>query len=121
ALLSFFLATTLVLYAFQESSIWYVALFALLGLASIWASINYTVGDRAYGYRGLGDIFVFVFFGLLSVLGSMFLFTKFLTLSAILPAASIGLLSTGVLNLNNLRDYETDKRSGKRTVVVILG
>jgi len=121
ALLSFVLATALVLYAFRESSIWYVALFAFLGLASIWASINYTVGDRAYGYRGLGDLFVFVFFGLLSVLGSMFLFTKFLTPSAVLPAVSIGLLSTAVLNLNNLRDYETDKNSGKRTMVVHLG
>ncbi len=121
ALLSFFLATTLVLYAFQDSSIWYIVFFAFLGIASIWASINYTVGDRAYGYRGLGDLFVFVFFGLLGVLGSMFLFTKFLTASALFPAISIGLLSTGVLNLNNLRDYETDKKSGKRTVVVILG
>lgn len=120
-LLSFLLATVLVLYAFKESSIWYIGLFACLGIASIWASINYTVGDRAYGYRGLGDLFVFVFFGLLSVLGSMFLFTKFLTPSAFLPAVSIGLLSTGVLNLNNLRDYETDKKSGKRTMVVNLG
>lgn len=121
ALLSFLLATALVLYAFQGSSIWYIVVFTCLGIASIWASINYTVGDRAYGYRGLGDLFVFVFFGLLSVLGSMFLFTKFLTASALLPAISIGLLSTGVLNLNNLRDYETDKKSGKRTVVVLLG
>lgn len=121
ALLSFLLATALVLYTFQDSSIWYIVVFAFLGIASIWASINYTVGDRAYGYRGLGDLFVFIFFGLLSVLGSMFLFTKFLTASALLPAISIGLLSTGVLNLNNLRDYETDKKSGKRTVVVLLG
>jgi 1,4-dihydroxy-2-naphthoate octaprenyltransferase len=121
ALLSFFLASALVLYAFRQSTLWYVVLFTFLGIASIWASINYTVGDRAYGYRGLGDLFVFVFFGLLSVLGSMFLFTKFLTFSAFLPAISIGLLSTGVLNLNNLRDYETDKRSGKHTVVVSLG
>jgi 1,4-dihydroxy-2-naphthoate octaprenyltransferase len=121
ALLSFFLASALVLYAFRYSTLWYVVLFTFLGIASIWASINYTIGDRAYGYRGLGDLFVFIFFGLLSVLGSMFLFTKFLTFSAFLPAISIGLLSTGVLNLNNLRDYETDKRSGKHTVVVSLG
>jgi 1,4-dihydroxy-2-naphthoate octaprenyltransferase len=119
--LSFCLATALVLYAFKESSLWYVILFSFLGIASIWASITYTIGANAYGYRGLGDIFVFVFFGLLSVLGSMFLFTKFLTMEAILPAMSIGLLSTGVLNLNNLRDYESDRKAGKNTVVVGLG
>lgn len=120
-LLSFILASALVLYAFRHHSLWYVVLFIFLGIASIWASITYTVGDKAYGYKGLGDLFVFLFFGLLSVLGSMFLFTKSITAESFLPAISVGLLSTGVLNLNNLRDYESDKKSNKNTVVVGLG
>lgn len=120
-LLSFLLASVLVFYAFRDSSFYLIILFIFLGIASIWASINYTIGERAYGYRGWGDFFVFSFFGLLSVLGSMFLLTKFLTLLALLPAISIGLLSTGVLNLNNLRDYESDRQAGKNTVVVSLG
>jgi 1,4-dihydroxy-2-naphthoate octaprenyltransferase len=119
--LSFLSASVLVLYAFRDSSMWYVLLFTFLGIASIWASISYTIGEKAYGYRGLGDLFVFLFFGLLSVLGSMFLFTKYLPASSLLPAVSIGLLSTGVLNLNNMRDYHSDKASSKNTVVVYLG
>src|SRR5690606_178262 len=67
------------------------------------------------------DVFVFLFFGLLGVLGSMFLFTKFLSPSSFLPAAAVGLLSTGVLNLNNLRDYASDKRVQKNTLVVLMG
>ena len=121
AIISFILALVLVLYAFRENSIWNVTAFLALGLASIWASINYTVGVSAYGYRGLGDLFVFLFFGLLSVLGSMFLFTKFLTPASLLPAICIGLLSTAVLNLNNMRDYASDRKAGKNTLVVHLG
>ncbi len=120
-LLSFLLAAALILYSFRDSSIWYIVFFTFLGVACIWASISYTIGDRAYGYRGLGDLFVFLFFGLLSVLGSMFLFTRYITIDSLLPAVSIGLLSTGVLNLNNLRDFHTDKKSNKNTVVVGLG
>ncbi len=99
----------------------YFLLFTVLGVLAVWAAIRYTVGDSAYGYKGLGDIFVFSFFGLLSVLGSMFLFTKYLTLISVLPAISIGLLSTAVLNLNNLRDHNSDVRAGKNTLVVKLG
>lgn len=99
----------------------YFILFTVLGVLAVWAAIRYTVGDSAYGYKGLGDIFVFSFFGLLSVLGSMFLFTKYLTLISVLPAISIGLLSTAVLNLNNLRDHNSDVRAGKNTLVVKLG
>jgi 1,4-dihydroxy-2-naphthoate octaprenyltransferase len=99
----------------------YFLLFSILGALAVWAAIRYTVGDSAYGYKGLGDIFVFSFFGLLSVLGSMFLFTKYLSLTSVLPAISIGLLSTAVLNLNNLRDHNSDLRAGKNTLVVKLG
>tara|TARA_R110002049_G_scaffold47596_2_gene137016 strand:+ start:156722 stop:157633 length:912 start_codon:yes stop_codon:yes gene_type:complete len=107
--------------AFGLENLGYFLLFILLGAASIWASVKYTVGKSAYGYRGLGDVFVFLFFGLLAVLGSMFLYTKSITQLAILPAITIGLLSVGVLNLNNLRDHESDKISGKNTLVVLMG
>lgn len=95
--------------------------FIVLGALSIWAAIKYTVGKSAYGYRGLGDLFVFLFFGLLGVLGSMYLYTQFLTPESILPAISIGLLSVGVLNLNNLRDFNSDRKSNKNTMVVLMG
>ncbi len=99
----------------------YIMVFFVLGILSIWAAIKYTVGQSAYGYKGFGDVFVFVFFGLLSVLGTMFLYTKSLYPTAVLPAISIGLLSTGVLNLNNLRDHQSDGNSNKNTMVVKMG
>jgi 1,4-dihydroxy-2-naphthoate octaprenyltransferase len=96
-------------------------LFTVFGALAVWSAIRYTVGESAYGYKGLGDLFVFAFFGLLSVLGSMFLFTKYITVTAVLPAIAIGLLSTAVLNLNNLRDHNSDVLAGKITLVVKLG
>ncbi len=120
-LINILLVITIVAYTFGLENIGYILLFLFLGGLSIWAAIKYTVGESAYGYRGLGDLFVFLFFGILGVLGSMFLYTKFLTLNAVFPAITIGLLSTAVLNLNNLRDYESDKKSGKNTVIVKLG
>lgn len=107
--------------AFKEYGIAYPLLFLAMGLLSIWAAVKYTVGTSAYGYMGLGDVFVFVFFGGLAVLGSMFLYTKFLTPQAILLACTIGFLSTAVLNLNNLRDHESDKKAGKKTLIVRMG
>ena len=96
-------------------------LFLGLGVASIVAAIKYTVGKTAYGYSGFGDVFVFVFFGLLSVIGSNFLFTKEIDFTIFLPAFSIGLLSTSVLNLNNMRDRENDQKTNKNTLVVKIG
>jgi 1,4-dihydroxy-2-naphthoate polyprenyltransferase len=96
-------------------------LFFLLGIASITAAIKYTVGKSAYGYNGFGDLFVFLFFGLLSVVGSYFLYTKQLNFLIFLPATAIGFLSTAVLNLNNLRDFDQDKINQKNTLVVKLG
>ncbi len=98
-----------------------ILLFFGLGIASIIAAIKYTVGKNPYGYSGLGDIFVFVFFGLLGVCGTYFLHTNHFEPLLLLPAASIGLLSAGVLNLNNMRDIENDAASGKRTLVVRMG
>jgi 1,4-dihydroxy-2-naphthoate polyprenyltransferase len=95
--------------------------FVILGVGAIVAAIKYTVGKNPYGYRGLGDISVFLFFGLIGVLGTHFLHTGGFNPWHALPASAIGLLSAGVLNLNNLRDYESDKKAHKRTIVVWLG
>ena len=115
------LVAVLLYVAFGGDQIHYIVLFGLLGILSIWSAVKYTVGETAYGYRGLGDLFVFVFFGLVSVLGSMFLYGQTIFPGAVLPAAAIGLLSTAVLNLNNMRDLESDTKAGKRTLAVILG
>lgn len=120
-LLSAILTIATLVRAFGPGFTPYVFLFGLLGAAAIWASINYTVGSGAYGYRGLGDVFVFLFFGLLSVLGSQFLYTQTLPGEAWLPAIAIGALSVAVLNLNNLRDLEPDRAAGKITLAVRLG
>lgn len=93
----------------------------LLGGAAIIAAIKYTVGKNAYGYHGLGDLFVFLFFGLLSVMGAYFLMAHQINALLLLPASAIGLLSTGVLNLNNMRDVENDRACGKRTIPVLIG
>lgn len=120
-IISFAFVLGVVSYAFGKEETGYLLLFSLLGMLSIWAAIKYTVGSSAYGYRGLGDLFVFIFFGLLAVLGSMFLYTKFITLMALLPATAFGLLCTAVLNLNNLRDYESDREAKKNTMIVLMG
>jgi 1,4-dihydroxy-2-naphthoate octaprenyltransferase len=104
-----------------SSSLPGMLVFGILGLAAIAAAIKYTVGKNPYGYKAMGDVFVFIFFGLIGVLGTYFLHTGILRWSLLFPAAAIGMLSVGVLNLNNLRDYEQDKSTGKRTMVVMLG
>lgn len=92
-----------------------------IGILSIIAAITYTVGKNPYGYIGLGDISVLIFFGCVSVLGSFYLQHKSLSLSFMLPACGSGLLSVAVLNINNLRDYQSDKVNHKKTLVVIIG
>lgn len=121
AIFSLIIALLLIYVSFGKDNFGYSILFFGLGVASIAAAIKYTVGKSAYGYSGLGDIFVFVFFGLLSVVGSYFLFTKEINFTVFLPAFSIGLLSTAVLNLNNMRDRENDQKVGKNTLVVKIG
>lgn len=120
-IITLIIALLLIYVAFGSENFGYSILFFGLGIASIAAAIKYTVGNTAYGYSGFGDIFVFLFFGLLSVVGSYFLYTKNINLEIFLPAISIGLLSTAVLNLNNLRDREEDKKNNKNTLVVKLG
>jgi 1,4-dihydroxy-2-naphthoate octaprenyltransferase len=121
ATLSFFMGVGLLAYSLQNASwdIWMK--FLGLGVACIAAAIAYTVGKRPYGYMGLGDLSVFLFFGLVGTMGSYFLQTKTLPWHIALPAAGCGLLSVAVLNLNNLRDLENDKRTGKYSIPVRIG
>lgn len=121
ALISFVLTLILVYYSFGVENLGYILLFLVLGIFSIWAALKYTMGDSPYGYQGLGDVFVFLFFGLLSVIGTKFLYSNQINLIDILPAIAIGFLCVGVLNLNNLRDVQSDKKHGKNTLVVKLG
>lgn len=93
----------------------------VLGLACVYAAIKYTVGNSAYGYKGLGDLFVFIFFGWVSTLGSYFLYGLQMNWNMLLPASSIGFLSMAVLNMNNMRDIENDAVMGKNTMVVKMG
>jgi 1,4-dihydroxy-2-naphthoate octaprenyltransferase len=93
----------------------------LLGLASIAAAIAYTASKKPYGYRGLGDLSVFIFFGLVAVYGSFFLQTGNWEGAILLPATGMGLLCAAVLNVNNVRDIEADARANKRTIAVQLG
>ncbi len=96
-------------------------LFLALGIVALFAAYRYTAGSNPYGYAGFGDLAVFLFFGILPVAGTYFLNTHQITSEVFLPAISIGFFSTGVLNLNNMRDIENDRNSGKNTVVVRMG
>jgi 1,4-dihydroxy-2-naphthoate polyprenyltransferase len=119
-LLSLVSGVTLLITAFGFN--WKGILFFLgLGVLSIAAAIAYTVGRKPYGYIGLGDISVFIFFGMVGVLGSFYLFTKSFTLPEILPAISCGLFSVAVLNINNIRDIDSDRKAGKFSVPVRIG
>ena len=120
-LISIGLACILIFNAFGVKYFFLNLIFFILGIGSIIAAIKYTVGGGAYGYKGLGDVFVFVFFGLVSVIGCYVLFAKTVNHIVFLPAITIGLLSTGVLNLNNMRDRISDEKSNKITLAVKLG
>ena len=98
-----------------------LAVFAALGLGAVLAALLYTLGKRPYGYQGLGDLFSFFFFGWAAVAGTFYLATKALDFSVLLPASAMGFLSNAVLNINNMRDMENDRASGKNSLVVKLG
>lgn len=121
SILSFAATVALLYVAFYPANIREFWIFIGLGIACILAAIGYTVGKKPYGYMGLGDIFVFIFFGLVSVCGSYFLFTKSFDYDILIPASAIGMLSMAVLNLNNMRDIESDALSGKKTLALRLG
>ena len=119
--ITFLCALILIYVSFKNQYLIYSTVFFLLGVLAIASAIRYTVGNNAYGYKGLGDVFVFLFFGWVSTLGSYFLFAKQWDWSLTLPASAIGFLSVAVLNLNNMRDMESDAKSGKHTLVVKMG
>ena len=121
AFLSLISAVNLIFFAQKDMSIEMVYIYVLLAIFCIIAAITYTVGKKAYGYFGLGDIMVFLFFGIVGVMGSNTLFTKSIDWLIILPSISIGCLSTAVLNLNNMRDVVNDAASQKNTLVVKIG
>ena len=121
SILTLISAILLIYFAFGYSNFVYSLAFLLLGILAIISAIRYTVGNTAYGYSGYGDLFVFVFFGLVSTIGVNFLYSKQLDLVLFLPAIAIGLLSVGVLNLNNMRDEVSDRLSNKNTIVVKIG
>ncbi len=114
--------------ALLYTALWYrpnrwniLLVFLGIGVVSIAAAIKYTMGKNPYGYRAMGDIFVFLFFGITAVVGVYYLHGGTLSWHILLPGASIGLLSAGVLNLNNMRDAVEDKKVGKMTLPVLLG
>ena len=120
-ILSLILVISLIYSAFGSDQFVTSLVFIILGILAIVAAIKYTVGASAYGYKALGDVMVFLFFGWLSVLGTYFLYSKQIDFLMLFPASSIGLLSTGVLNLNNMRDIESDRRSEKHTLAGYFG
>ena len=121
AAITLLLATLLIFVSFGNENFLLSFIFFNLGIAAIIAAVTYTVGKGAYGYRAMGDLFVFVFFGIIGVAGSYFLYSRSLTDWILLPAIAIGLLCVAVLNLNNMRDRKADEVVGKRTLAVLLG
>lgn len=121
AVLTLLVASMLIFAAFGNNNFLLSFLFFNLGIAAIIAAVKYTVGKSAYGYKALGDVFVFIFFGIVGVMGCYFLFTQDFGNAIVLPAITIGLLSVAVLNLNNMRDRLTDTSVNKNTLAVLLG
>ena len=120
-ILSLISGTLLLAFSFDNLLTNNFIMFFVVGIIAILAAINYTVGKRPYGYHGLGDLFVLLFFGWVAVLGTCYLHTMRIVPQMILPASSIGLLAVAVLNLNNMRDAIQDKVSGKITLAVRFG
>ncbi|KAA3620571.1 MAG: 1,4-dihydroxy-2-naphthoate octaprenyltransferase [Flavobacterium sp.] len=120
-IITLILASLLIFYAFGNENFLLSFIFFNLGIAAVIAAVTYTVGKSAYGYRAMGDLFVFVFFGIVGVMGSYFLYAQSLGEYIVLPAITIGLLSTAVLNLNNMRDRISDASVNKNTLAVLLG
>ncbi len=121
SVLSFMSAAMLIWQGTQRMSVSTIYVYGFLAIACVMAAITYTIGKRAYGYHGFGDVFVFLFFGCVSVIGVYPLFANSVDPVLLLPATTIGALSSAVLNLNNMRDQVNDAAVGKRTLVVGLG
>ena len=121
SILTLISAIVLIYVAFKDHNLRFSLFYLGLGILAIASAIRYTVGNSAYGYRGYGDLFVFLFFGLVSTLGIYFMFAKEMDWFLVLPATAIGFLSVAVLNLNNMRDEASDRKSNKNTIVVKMG
>ncbi|MFT4942628.1 MAG: 1,4-dihydroxy-2-naphthoate octaprenyltransferase [Candidatus Paceibacteria bacterium] len=121
SIITLFLASLLIFTAFGNDHMILSFIFFNLGIAAIIAAVKYTVGDNAYGYKALGDVFVFLFFGIVGVVGCYFLFAKSLGDHVFFLAIAIGCMSTAVLNLNNMRDRIEDEKVQKNTLAVVLG
>ncbi len=120
-LLSLISGTALILTGLPQYPVYKTIVFFVVGFSAIIAAVKYTIGKQPYGYVGLGDIFVFIYFGIVGVCGTFYLHTGFFDPWVLLPASTIGMFSSGVLNINNLRDINNDKKNGKKTLVVRLG
>lgn len=120
-ILSLIAGIALIYLATQGLNIGYGIFFFVLGLGAIAAAIKYTVGKGAYGYMGLGDVFVLLFFGIVGVGGSYYLLAHNFNPTVLLPAFTIGAFASGVLNLNNMRDRDSDAKAGKNSLVVKIG
>jgi 1,4-dihydroxy-2-naphthoate octaprenyltransferase len=121
ASLSFISGLSLLYFALQDAKPQTIITFVILGILAILAAIAYTVGKRPYGYMGLGDISVFIFFGWVGTFGTYYLQTEVLNYYILIPASGCGFLSVAVLNLNNLRDLENDRKTGKLSIPVRIG
>lgn len=121
AIIALCFSSTTIILAFGIDSLFYFIIFTVLSFLCVWSAISYTVGKNAYGYVGLGDLFVFLFFGLLAVIGSSFVQLQIISKTSLQLSIIVGLLAVGVLNLNNMRDLENDAAVGKNTLPVLLG
>lgn len=120
--LCLFSGIILLIISFVKHQSWNeLAIFGALGIAAVLAALFYTLGKHPYGYQGLGDLFCFIFFGWAAAAGTYYLATKNLDFSVLLPASAMGFMSNAVLNINNMRDYDSDKASGKNSLVVKIG
>jgi 1,4-dihydroxy-2-naphthoate octaprenyltransferase len=120
-LLTFVIGISLIVLATRALGTIALVVFVGIGILCILAAITYTIGKKPYGYIGMGDIAVFIFFGIVGVCGIYVLQTRQWDWHVLFPAASFGLLSMGVLNINNIRDFESDRISAKKTLVVRIG
>lgn len=120
ALLAMFSGAFLLYHAYKLDVVIF-AVFVILGLGALAAAVFYTLGSRPYGYHGFGDVFCFIFFGLVAVAGTFYLASGSILVTVLLPGAAFGLLSNAVLNLNNMRDMVNDKAYGKNSIVVKFG
>ena len=116
-----FISGAMLIFVFAGLTWQELAVFAALGIGAVMAALLYTLGKHPYGYRGLGDFYCFLFFGWAAVAGTYCLSAPWFDFSVLLPATAMGFLSNAVLNINNMRDYENDKASGKNSLVVKLG